>query len=135
MGKKVLFVCIRNTARSVIAEALFKSFAKSWTAESAGIEKAEKIDEEVRKILERRGLKAKDRPRLLKEVDLNDFDLVVTVCEESSCVVIPHGRVLRWYIEDPVGKSKEVYEKVFEEIEKRVRRLVLELEGVENEKS
>ncbi len=135
MGKKVLFVCIRNTARSVMAEAIFNSFAKSWTAESAGIEKAEKIDEEVRKILERRGLKAKDRPKLLKEVELNDYDLIVTVCEESFCVVIPHSKVLRWYIEDPVGKSKEVYEKVFEEIEKRVRRLVLELEGVENEKS
>jgi arsenate reductase len=135
MSKKVLFVCIRNTARSVIAEALFNSFAKSWTAESAGIEKAEKIDENVRELLEKRGLKAKGRPRTLKEVDLNDFDLIVTVCEESSCVVVPHSSVLRWYIEDPVGKSREVYEKVFEEIEKRIRRLVLELEGVENEKS
>jgi len=127
MSKKVLFVCIRNTARSVIAGAIFNSFAKSWTAESAGIEKAEKIDEKE-KILERRGLKAKDRSRLLKEVDLNDYKLVVTVCEESSCVVIPHGRVVRWYIEDPVGKSEDVYEKVFEEIE-RVRRLFLELDG------
>jgi len=130
MSRKVLFVCIRNTARSVMAEAIFNSFAKNWTAESAGIEKAEKIDEKVRKILERRGLKAKDRPRLLKEVDLDDFDLIVTVCEESSCIVIPHSKVLRLYIEDPVGKSEDVYEKVFEEIEKRVRRLVLELEGV-----
>ncbi len=135
MSKKVLFVCVRNTARSVMAEAIFNSFAKSWTAESAGIEKAEKIDEEVRKILESRGLKAKDRPRLLNEVNLNDFDLIVTVCEESSCVFIPHSRVLRWHIEDPAGKSREVYEKVFEEIEKRVRGLVVELEGVEDEKS
>lgn len=129
MGKKVLFVCIRNTARSVIAEAIFNSLAKNYKAESAGVERAEKIDEKVKEILEMRGLRAKEKPRSLKDVDLGDYDLVITVCEESSCIVLPHKRLVRWHIEDPVGKSDEVYERVFMEIEERVKGLLRKLEG------
>ncbi|MDK2796336.1 MAG: hypothetical protein PWQ22_218 [Archaeoglobaceae archaeon] len=129
MGKKVLFVCIRNTARSVIAEAIFNSLAKNYKAESAGVERAEKIDEKVKEILEMRGLRAKEKPRSLKDVDLGDYDLVITVCEESSCIVLPHKRLVRWHIEDPVGKSDEVYEGVFMEIEERVKGLLRKLEG------
>lgn len=127
MGKKVLFVCIRNTARSVIAEAIFNSLAKNYKAESAGVEIAEKIDEKVKEILEMRGLRAKDKPRSLKDVNLGDYDLVITVCEESSCIALPHRRLVRWHIEDPVGKSDEVYERVFMEIEERVKGLLREL--------
>ncbi|MEM3477988.1 MAG: low molecular weight phosphatase family protein, partial [Archaeoglobaceae archaeon] len=75
---KVLFVCIRNTARSVIAEAIFNSVAKIWKAESAGIEKAERVDENVAEFLRRRGLKPKDKPRSIEEVNLEDYDLIVT---------------------------------------------------------
>ncbi|NHW89218.1 MAG: hypothetical protein HA490_06250 [Archaeoglobales archaeon] len=49
---------MRNTARSIIAEAIFNSLAKKWKAESAGIERAERIDEKVREILERKGLRS-----------------------------------------------------------------------------
>lgn len=129
MDKKVLFVCIRNTARSIIAEAIFNSMSKKHKAESAGIERAEKIDEKVKEILEKRGLRVKNKPRSLKDVDLGDYDSVITVCEESLCIVLPHKRLMRWYIEDPVGKSEEVYERVFMEIEERVKELLKELEG------
>jgi len=89
--KKVLFVCIRNTARSIIAEAIFNSLAKKWKAESAGIERAERIDEKVREILERKGLKAKEKPRTLENVNLEEYDLIVTVCEES-CIILPTAK-------------------------------------------
>ncbi len=129
MGKKVLFVCIRNTARSIIAEAIFNSMSKNHKAESAGIERAEKIDEKVKEILEKRGLIVKDKPKSLKDVDLGDYDSIITVCEESLCIVLSHKRLLKWNIEDPVGKSEEVYERVFMEIEERVKELLRELEG------
>jgi len=125
---KVLFVCMKNTARSIVAEAIFNSFAKKWEAESAGIMKAENVDEKVKEILERRGLKAKDKPKSLEEVNLEDYDLVIAVCEES-CPLIPAKKLLRWNVEDPVGKGEEIYEKVFEEIEEKVKELVKELEG------
>ncbi|MET1123960.1 MAG: low molecular weight phosphatase family protein [Archaeoglobaceae archaeon] len=127
---KVLFVCIHNTARSVMAEAIFNSMAKSWRAESAGIEKAERVDETVRRLLAERGLRAKERPRTIDEVNLDEYDLIVTVCEESSCFVLPTEKpVESWHIENPVGKDEEVYRRVFAEIEERVRELVRRLEN------
>lgn len=127
---KVLFVCIRNTARSVIAEAIFNSIAKKWKAESAGIEKAERVDENVAKFLRERGLKAKDKPRSIDEVDLEEYDLIVTVCEESSCVVLPTSKTtISWHIEDVAGKDLETIEKVFNEIKGKVEELVKDLEG------
>ncbi|MEM0351093.1 MAG: low molecular weight phosphatase family protein, partial [Archaeoglobaceae archaeon] len=86
---KVLFVCIRNTARSIIAETIFNSLAKKWKAESAGVEKAERIDEGVAKFLLEKGFKPKERPRSIEEVNFDDYELIVTVCEESSCIVLP----------------------------------------------
>lgn len=127
---KVLFVCIHNTARSVIAEALFNAMAKEWRAESAGVEKAEKVDDTVKLMLAERRLRAKDKPRTVDEVDLDEFNLIVTVCEESSCVVLPTEKpVERWHIENPAGKDEETYRRVFREIEERVRELVKRVEG------
>lgn len=120
---KVLFVCIHNTARSVIAEAIFNSLSKNCVAESAGLEKADKIDENVKMILEKRGLKAKEKPRSLDEVDLNEYDYIVTVCDET-CFLNANEC---WAVENPVGKSLDVYERVFEEIYERVEDLVRRL--------
>lgn len=125
---KVLFMCVKNSARSVMAEAIFNSLAKKWKAESAGLKKSESVDDKAKEILEKHGLKAKEKPRSIEETNLEDYDLVVTVCDES-CVFLPGKKVLRWQIEDPVGKGSEVYEKVFESIEREVKKLIKDLEG------
>ena len=111
-----------------MAEALFNFMAKEWRAESAGVEKAENVDPVVKRLLAERGLNAKEKSRTIDEVNLEEFDLVVTVCEESSCVVLPASKVERWHIEDPAGKSEEVYRRVLAEIEEKVRALVEMLE-------
>jgi len=128
--KKVLFVCIHNTARSIMAEALFNSMAKDWVAESAGVEKAANVDPVVKQLLAEKGLKAKEKPRTIDEVDLEKFDLIVTVCEESSCILLPVSKnVERWHIENPAGRDEEVYRRVLAEIEERVKLLVERLES------
>lgn len=127
--KKILFVCIRNTARSVIAEAIFNSVAKSWKAESAGIERAEKVDEKIADFLLKKGLKPKEKPRSIEEVKFDEYELIVTVCEESSCIVLPtKKRTITWYIEDVAGKDFATIERVFKEIETKVIELLKELE-------
>ena len=41
--KKVLFVCVQNTCRSVMAEGIFNSLAKERKAESAGVKKVDRL--------------------------------------------------------------------------------------------
>ncbi|MFP3908966.1 MAG: low molecular weight phosphatase family protein [Archaeoglobaceae archaeon] len=129
MSKKVVFVCIHNSCRSVMAEAIFNFYAEEWVAESAGVEKADKIDSTAIRMLDEAGYKVeKERPRTLDEVDLEDFDLIVTVCEES-CPYIPTSKPVRhWPLEDPVGKSEENYNRVMGEIEQKVKELINEVE-------
>ncbi len=128
--RKVLFLCIHNTARSVIAESIFNSIAKEWIAESAGIKRGDKIDEVVREILAERGLKVRGSPRTIKDINVDDFDLIIKVCEEGKCPILPTLKpVESWNVEDPAGRDKDAYIRVYKEIEKKVRELVQKLEG------
>lgn len=130
-AEKVLFVCIHNTCRSVMAEAIFNSLAKTWRAESAGVEAADELDPVALEVIRRRGYKIeKIKPERLDDVQLENYRLVVTVCDEASCVNIQHPYIERWYIEDPRGKPEEVYERVFDEIEARVKGLLGRIEKV-----
>ncbi|WP_456478006.1 arsenate-mycothiol transferase ArsC [Geoglobus ahangari] len=126
---RVLFVCVENTCRSVMAEAVFNRMARRWRAESAGLKAGGEYDSMALRVLEERGYEVVNRePRSLDSVRLEDYALVVTVCDESLCVSINHPRVERWSVEDPKGGSREDYVRTLEELEKRVVDLVRRLE-------
>lgn len=77
------------------------------------MEESDRVDTVVKRLLAEKGLRAKEEPRTIDEVNLNEFDLVVTVCEKSNCIVLPVSKdVERWHIENPVGKDEKVYRKV-----------------------
>ncbi|MBE8539344.1 low molecular weight phosphatase family protein [Geoglobus acetivorans] len=126
---KVLFVCIENTCRSVMAETVFNSLAKSWKAESAGVEAGKEYDGKAVEILEKRGYRVNEgRPKSLKDVNLESYEVVIAVCGESACVNVPHRNVERWYVEDPKGKGVDEYLKTLSMIEDKVRELLRRLE-------
>jgi arsenate reductase len=111
-----------------MAETIFNTIAKKWIAESAGVERAEKIDETAKRLLEEEGFAVKKKkPRTIDKIDLEDYDLIIAVCEES-CVSIPSKPVERWYIKNPAGKSEEDYKKVLDDIKCRVKKLLEEIE-------
>ncbi|HTL82828.1 MAG TPA: arsenate reductase ArsC [Bacteroidia bacterium] len=120
--KKVLFVCIHNSARSQMAEAYLNHLGKNkFIAESAGIEgghlnplvvEAMRLDG-----IDISGNKTKTVDEILKA--RKQFDLVVTVCDEASaerCPVFPgKGKKLHWGFPDPStfsGTKEEKLEKV-----------------------
>ncbi|ADC65130.1 protein tyrosine phosphatase [Ferroglobus placidus DSM 10642] len=124
---KVLFVCRENTCRSVMAEAIFNSLSEKHRAESAGVERGEKIDENAIKTLEKCGYRVEKKyPKSLDDVNLEDFDLIVTVCDEF-CVNIPGKKVIRWKIEDPKGKNLKAYERVLKFLEDKIKQLLEEI--------
>ncbi len=108
-----------------MAEAIFKKLSKDGFAESAGVNAGDEIDRKAVEILREFGYEVKSKkPRNISEVNLRDFDLVVTVCEETKCILINHPNVERWFIEDPKGKSREDYIKTLKIIEGKVRELL-----------
>lgn len=126
---KVLFVCIENTCRSVMAEAVFNSLARKWRAESAGVSAGKEYDSKAVEILRKRGYRVEiGKPRDLSGVDLREYELVVTVCEESACVNVNHKNVERWYLEDPKGKGEDEYLRVLRIVEEKVLDLIRRLE-------
>jgi arsenate reductase (thioredoxin) len=110
MKKRVLFVCIHNSARSQMAEAFLSQLAgERFEAESAGIEPG-KMNPIVVQAMQEKGIDLAGRPT--KSVDSMIargpyFDYVVTVCDETSaerCPTFPGPATrLHWPFADPSG--------------------------------
>ena len=105
---KILFICIHNSARSQMAEAFLNHLAGDrFEAKSAGIEPG-RLNPFAIEAMAESGIdisqnKTKSIPQALK--DLGPFDLVITVCDETSaerCPAVPGvPRKLHWDFEDP----------------------------------
>jgi arsenate reductase (thioredoxin) len=108
MKKRVLFVCIHNSARSQMAEAFMNQLAGDrFEAESAGIEPGT-LNPIVVKAMQEDGIDLSGRQT--KSVDAMiargpQFDYVVTVCDETiaeRCPVFPGAATrLHWPFADP----------------------------------
>lgn len=108
MRTKILFVCIHNSARSQIAEALINKFyGNKFVAESAGIEPG-KLNPLVVKSLQEIDIDISGKPtRSVNEVlkSGKEFDYIITVCEKEAaekCPVFPgKGKKIQWSFPDP----------------------------------
>ena len=108
--KKVLFVCVHNSARSQMAEAFLKQMAGDrFEVESAGLEPG-RLNPIVVEVMKEAGIdisqnKTKSVFDFFKQG--KQYDYVVTVCDESqsgACPVFPgKGERLHWGFADPSG--------------------------------
>ena len=98
---RALFVCTRNSARSQLAAALWRSLAHA-PAESAGTHPAEAVHPGAVAAARRVGLDLADaRPRLLSQVTAPP-SMVVTVCDQAHEELADEPAWLHWSIPDPV---------------------------------
>ncbi len=122
---KVAFICVHNSCRSQIAEALGKHFAAdTFESYSAGTELKPEINRDaVRLVKELYGIDMEktQRPKLIHE--LPPVDIVVTMGCGVACPFLPCRRREDWGLEDPSGKSDEVFIKVIKTIEEKIKRL------------
>jgi protein-tyrosine-phosphatase len=111
--KNILFVCTGNSARSIIAESIINNeYSNKFKAYSAGSNPSGRINEDVKKFLEKN-----------KNYDLSNYrsknfenfldngikmDYVITVCNNANNEVCPiwpdKNQIIHWDIEDPVSK-------------------------------
>ena len=111
--KNILFVCTGNSARSIIAESIINNeYSNKFKAYSAGSNPTGKINEDVKRFLE------KNKNYDLFEYRSKNFenflsnnikiDYVVTVCNNANNEVCPiwpdKNQIIHWDIEDPVSK-------------------------------
>lgn len=106
--KRILFLCVANSARSQMAEGLARArFAGRAEVLSAGSQPGG-VNPYALEALAEQGIDgSRQRSKSVEEIDPAALDLVVTLCAEEVCPVLP-GRVqrLHWPIPDPAVKGE-----------------------------
>ncbi|MGX7087080.1 arsenate reductase ArsC [Gemelliphila palaticanis] len=133
MKTKVAFVCVHNSCRSQIAEALTKKFAgNSIEAYSAGTELKKRINQDaVRLVKEMYGIDMEEtqKPKLLD--DIPEVDYLITMGCNVICPILPYTfKKDDWGLDDPTGKNDEEFIKTIKEIESKVNKLIEEVEEI-----
>jgi arsenate reductase len=122
----VLFVCVENTFRSILSEALFNSHApRGWRAESAGVQPAEAINPVVSSLLSEVGvtLGAK-KPRLVSPDLVARARRIVTFGCVDRCPTGAKEKSEDWTIPGSTGKSEEELRAIRDELRQRILDLV-----------
>jgi arsenate reductase len=128
---RALFVCLHNAGRSQMSEALFLRAAEGrHEARSAGTTPADQVHPEVVEVMGELDIDLGDRrPHKLSREDAEWADVVVTMGCGDECPYIPGKRYVDWDLTDPKGQSLEAVRETREEIDRRVRALVAELDA------
>jgi arsenate reductase len=121
----VLFVCIGNSGRSVLAEQLFRvESAGRHDARSAGSEPAAGPEPGVVSVLAELGIDARGHvPQKLTDELVDWADVVVAACD-GACPVVPGKPYWSWHLPDPWGMPVEDVRALRDEVHGKVRELL-----------
>lgn len=123
--KKVAFICVHNSCRSQIAEALGKHLrGNDFEFYSAGTETKPQINQDaVRLIKELYGIDMELTQYSKTFEDLPEPDLVISMGCDVGCPYI--GRVFdyNWELPDPIGHNDEYFKEIIKQIECRIKEL------------
>lgn len=135
--KKILFVCVENAGRSQMAEAFATLYGKGKVETmDAGTMPSNEINPMVIEAMKEKGLDiSQNKPKLLTTQMVQEADSIIVMgCSaQGFCPAPLLDKVVDWEIEDPKGKPIERIRVIRDEIERRVRRLVREVELGENQ--
>ncbi|MGB6874890.1 MAG: arsenate reductase ArsC [Candidatus Acidiferrales bacterium] len=128
---KILFVCVGNSCRSQMAEALARYYApKLIEAESAGIAPLGRVAPETLAVLQEIGIRAEGHySKSINDV-LQFFEpqIVVNMSGQELSGWFAAGDILDWKVGDPYGSDLEIYRRICRNIEGKVKKLVDDLE-------
>jgi protein-tyrosine-phosphatase len=117
----VLFVCVGNSGRSLMAERLLRQAAGGrHEVRSAGSAPGDAPHPVVLETLAEVGIDASDHvPAKLDEERLAWADVVVATCDDA-CPVVPGKRYVSWQLPDPQGRPLEEVREIRDDIAERV---------------
>jgi len=119
---KVAFVCVHNSCRSQMAEAISKLLAAdTFEAYSAGTEIKPQINQDAVRIIKQLYSIDMGKEQFSKLIsDIPKPDIVITMGCNVNCPYLPCKYREDWGLEDPTGKSDEEFIKIAKMIEKKV---------------
>jgi arsenate reductase len=122
---KVAFICVHNSCRSQMAEALGKKFASDvFESYSAGTETKPQINQDAVRLIKERysiDMEATQHSKLLNE--LPSIDIVIKMGCNVVCPYLPGRYVEDWGLEDPSGKSDQEFIAIIDQIEDNIKNL------------
>lgn len=122
---KVAFVCVHNSCRSQMAEAISKLIASdSFEAYSAGTETRPQINQDAVSVIKELygvDMNTSQKSKLLS--DIPPVDIVITMGCNVNCPFLPCKHREDWGLEDPSGKDKSEFVKTAKIIEEKVMNL------------
>lgn len=125
MKPKVAFICVHNSCRSQMAEALGKLFALNiFDSYSAGTETKTEINQDAVRIIKdlyEVDINKAQHPKLL--TDIPEVDIVIKMGCNVVCPFLPSKHEEDWGLEDPTGKDDEEFIKIARIIEVKVKNL------------
>lgn len=129
---KVAFICVHNSCRNQIAEALGKKLAFDvFESYSAGSEKKMQINQDAVGIMKKLYGIDMEKTQYSKLVcDIPTPDILISMGCNVECPYIGMPFDDDWGLDDPTGKSEEEYIKVIKEIEGKVLALRERIQGL-----
>ena len=123
--KKVAFICVHNSCRSQIAEALGKKLASDvFESYSAGTETKPNINQDAVRIMKKLygiDMEQTQYSKLISEIPKPD--IAISMGCNVRCPFIGRAFDDNWGLEDPTGKSDDDFIKVIKEIESKIMQL------------
>ncbi len=122
---KVAFVCVHNSCRSQIAEALGKKLASDvFESYSAGTELKNHINPDAVRMMKKLYNIDMEQTQYNKLItDIPKPDVVIFMGCNVSCPILPSQYTENWGLDDPTGKSDEVFEDTIRNIEENIKTL------------
>lgn len=125
MKPKVAFICVHNSCRSQMAEALGNLYGKDiFLSYSAGTETRPNINQDavyaIKKLYDI-DMEKSQYSKLLS--DIPEVDIVIKTGCNVICPYLPSRHVEDWGLDDPTGKSEEEFIKTARLIEEKIRDL------------
>ena len=123
--KKVAFICVHNSCRSQVAEALGKHFASDvFESYSAGTETKPQINQDAVRLMKQLYGIDMEQTQYSKTFDkIPAPDIAISMGCDVGCPYIGRAFDDNWGLEDPTGKSDEAFKLVMEEIRKKILEL------------
>ncbi|MGB7051004.1 MAG: arsenate reductase ArsC [Acidimicrobiales bacterium] len=124
----VLFLCVHNAGRSQMAAALLARYGGAQVVIlSAGSGPGETLDPAVVAAMAEVGIDiTAQRPKKLTDDMARRADVIVTMGCGDACPVYPGKRYVDWAVPDPAGKSVEEVRPIRDDIDARVKALLVE---------